>query len=396
MRFVSLIFRPLVLGVLLTAAPSPAGAQTLYWAGLGGTVATAGAGQWDLNTSVDWRDSTPTGALVKWTEGRTAVFQGTSGGAVSMTDSLSVAAVQFGASAGPFVFTSSSTLEFTGAGLSSDSTSDQIFQLSAASLAFRNSASAGAGAQAAHLTFHTDGLTTFADTSTAGHATFTNDGELHFSQQSSAGTATINNGTNGFLVFQDTATSGAAAITNRGQLLLQDDVHDLAGAAFSNLGGSIDLAGVAWPGAVTFGSLTQGANASLTLGTNHLVVASLNLTNDQDLNFDLGASANGMISVTSSILGNTAANGTRITVYDAGGLSAGSSVTLLDWSAASSALGVDPGDFQLQPLPSGFTGILKISDSKLVLEILPEPGSLVLGCAGALGLLARRPRRGPR
>ncbi len=58
-----------------------------YWAGAGEDATTAGGGIWDRDDSAVWSDSSPGGALVKWTDHRAATFIGTSGGTVKITAS---------------------------------------------------------------------------------------------------------------------------------------------------------------------------------------------------------------------------------------------------------------------------------------------------------------------
>ncbi len=383
--------RLLALSAFLAASIPRAEALLLYWAGSGGDVATAGGGTWDPNTSVNWRDSTPTGTSVKWTNNGTAIFQGSNGGAVSVPSFLSVEAIQFAAGAGSFVFTNSGSMNIVGAGISSESVNDQNFTFQSAILSFSGSASAGTGTQSARIRLTINGITTFADNSTAGKATITNNGEMRFSNQSSAGTSALTN--NSLLIFEGSAKSGAAAITNRSQLTLQDDAHDFATASFVNqTNGSIDISAVTTVGGVAFGALTAAADSILLLGTNRLTVGALNLTDAGEIAFDLGATAKAKIVVTNSILGNPTAGGFRISVFDTGGLVAGQNFTLIDWTGASSVLDVQETDFALQPLPTGFSGTLKLQGQTLVLEVLPEPGALVSMLFGAVGLLSRRLR----
>lgn len=384
--------RLLALSALVFVTVPATRAQVLYWAGTGGDVATAGGGTWDPNTSIVWRENSPAGGLVKWTNNQAAIFQGSSGGAVTVPSAISVGALQFAATAGAFVFTIPGSVDFTGAGISSDSTNDQHLNFQATLLSFSGNASAGSGSQGARIHLSLGGVTTFADTSTAGDATITNNSEMHFANQSSAGTSTLTN--TGLLIFEANATSGAAAITNQGQLTLQDGAYNFAAASFVNAtNGSLDVSGVTTAGGAVLGALTAGADSQLVLGTNRLTAGALNLTDGGDLAFDLGASATGNIVVSNSILGNSTAGGLRISIYDTGGLVAGQSFTLIDWTGASSVLDLQSTDFALQPLPNGFTGSLKFDGSKLVLDVLPEPGALLTTLVGAVSFLSRRPRR---
>lgn len=380
---------------LLAGAGIPADAQLLYWGGAGGDVATAGVGNWDLNTSIVWRDNSPTGTLVKWTNNRTAIFQGTGGGAVNVASNLTIAAMQFPATAAAFTFSGTGSMNFNGAGISSESLNDQTFNFPQTTMDFSGSASAGAGAQGARIRMTIGGIANFSDTSTAGAATIVNNGEMHFLNQASAGTSVLTN--TSLLVFEGNATSGAAAITNQSLLLFQENAHDFSAASVVNgTGGLLDLTGVTTVGGVLFGAFTASADSQLVLGTKRLAVANLNLTDGSELGFDLGASATGNIVVTGSVLGNSTAGALRISIYDTGGLVAGQSFTLIDWTGAASVLGVQSTDFALQPLPGGFEGSLKLDGSKLVLEVLPEPGSLTTLLLGAAGLAGCRWRRAAR
>ncbi|MGB8168228.1 MAG: PEP-CTERM sorting domain-containing protein [Chthoniobacteraceae bacterium] len=370
------------------------GAQAqLFWAGSGGVVATAGGGTWDANTTVSWRDTSPVGTAVKWSNNGAAVFQGSAGGAVAMNGSLAIGALQFSSTAGPFNFTSTGgNLSFTGAGISSASTSDQNLNFGAVALSFASGSSAGAGAQGSHIHISISGNTNFIGTATAGSAVIANDGLMIFADQSSAGAATVTS-TNQ-LSFRGNSTAGAAAITTSGILDFQGNAHDFSAASFINdTNGFIDVSGVTLGTDVSFGALTTGANSLLALGTTRLLVGSVNLTDGGKLDFDLGAGARGNIVVTTSLLGNTTAGGTQIDVHNVGGLVAGQKFTLIDWSSAPTVTGVESTDFSLQPLPAGFSGSLKIENNKLVLDVVPEPGTLscMLIGAGCLGL--RRHRR---
>ncbi len=387
-------------------------AAVIYWAGTDNAVATAGEGTWDSNTSLVWRDSTPTGTLVKWTDNATAIFEGSAGGAVSMADVLVADELRFSIGAGAFVFEGSPLLEIAGAGISNDSASDQTFHFNQTNVTFSGHASAGDGAHGDRVFITADGLTTFTGDATAGQANLTTSGETQFSDTSSAGSATLtvlaagqitfqgsaSAGTatilnQGVLFFSEQSSSGAAAITNQGLLLIDGSAHSFATTSFSNLGGTIDLSGATFSGGVSIGSLTNGIASTLAVGTTHLTIGSLNLVDGNELSFGIGTGVAGQVTVTTSILGNTTAEGTRVTINDNGGLANGQSYILLDWSTATSVLGVDPGDFKLLTLPAGFAGDLHVAGNQLVLEVLPEPGTAALLVFGVGALLARRGRR---
>ena len=120
---------------------------------------------------------------------------------------------------------------------------------------------------------------------------------------------------------------------------------------------------------MAFGSLTNAAGGAVLVGTKQLTVGSLNLAEGNDLNFDWAAGGGGLIRVTTSMLSNARAGGTRVAVNNPGGWVAGQSLPLLDWSAAGSVLGVQLGDFQLQPLANGFAGTLSLRDARLILTV---------------------------
>lgn len=386
-------------------------AQILYWAGGSGNPLTAGGGIWDANTTVAWRDNSPTGSLVKWTQNRTAIFTGTAGGAVSANDSLSIDAIQIDASAGAFTFTTSSLVTIGGAGISNESTATQTINLNLGILTFTGNASAAAGSQGTKVKINGDGQIWFNSSSTAGAVELTNSGDVSFTENSSAGTsriastgqvsfvgtatagaATITN--DGALSFDEDARSGAAAITNRGQLSISGNAHLFGTASISNLTlGVIDLSGSTAAAGLTLGTLTNTADSTLNLGSTRLQVANLNLIDGNALSYNLGPAGTGLIEVTTSIIGNPTAEGTVVTINDTGGIYAGRIVSLLDWSAATTALGVDSTDFRLEPLPAGFTGTLRVQGTKLVLEVLPEPGTALLALLGALPLAALRRRQ---
>ena len=338
-----------------------------YWAGAGEDVATAGGGSWDRDSSAVWADSAPGGPLVKWTDHRAAIFAGSSGGTVKIAGSVTAAALKFAATAGPFVISCAGNIEFTGEGIACDSWGGQELNLEQTMLTFSNAASAGAGARGGLVAIRSDGLINFTDSATAGRGMLVSRGEMHFAKKSSAANSAIVN--TGILIFEDDATSAAAALTNQGILNLEGRVHDFAGTAFANLlGGVIDLSSVEADG-VAFGSLTNAAGGAVLVGTKQLTVGSLNLAEGNDLNFDWAAGGGGLIRVTTSMLGNARAGGTRVAVNNPGGWVAGQSLPLLDWSAAGSVLGVQLGDFQLQPLANGFAGTLSLRDARLILTV---------------------------
>ena len=355
--------------VFVLAAGTAAEAQLFYWAGADGDVKTAGSGTWDANTSVVWRESSDDGTLVKWTDHRTAIFQGRSGGTVKLADAVTVSAIEFLSAAGAFTIASSgSSVVVAGDGISNDSEQTQTLSMQMASLAFSGNASAGAGLGGSRVQISSDGLTTFADSATAGRATITNGGEMHFAGKSSAGACALVNSS--LLIFQDDATADAAAITNGGLVQIQDSARDLARAAFSNgTGGSIDLTGLTPPGVVSLGALTNGPGAAVILGSNQLAISQLNLAGGNDLNFDLGRESAARITVASSLIVSGAKTRTRITINDAGGLTHGSSYPLIEWPEAAFVSGVKAGAFALQPLPGGFSGRLRVLDRQLILEV---------------------------
>ncbi len=353
--------------ILKATAFSAEEAISYYWAGAGEDAATAGGGTWDRDESAVWRDSAPGGPLVKWTDHRAATFIGSSGGTVKVTASVIVGALRFTSTAGPFLFSCSGNIGFAGEGISNDSASEQAFNFEQTILTFSNAASAGAGVHGGRVSLRSDGLVNFTGTSTAGRATLVSRGEMHFANQSSAGESAITN--TGILIFEDDSTSAAAAIANQGILNIEGSARSFAATAIANhTGGTLDLSSVNAE-AMDFGALTNAAGGALIVGVKRLSVASLNLADGNDLNFDCDASACGVVHITTSFLGNAKAGGTRIAVNNAGGLAAGQSWTLLDWSGASSVLSAQIADFQLQPLAEGFAGALSIRDSRLILSV---------------------------
>lgn len=341
-------------------------AEILYWAGADGDPATAGGGRWDMNDSVTWRDGDPAGTLVKWTEHRDAVFQGSAGGIVTIAEGVTVDTLRFESAAAAFTLaTSGGTIVLGGGGIICDSPAEQRLSLHQTILNFRNEASAGNGTQASRVQIISDGLASFADSATAGRATFMNSGELQFTGRSSAGDATITN--TSLLIFLGEARSGAAAIANQGQLMMQDHAREHGAAAFVNFG-LLDVSAIAPEDTATLGALTNFTGGILLLGAKTLAIGHLQLAGENNLSFDIGADASGSIAVTGALL-HAGSKKTRIGISDAGGLKAGGRHRLIDWSAATWVSGVKAATFALDSLPAGFSGKLKIDGKALWLEV---------------------------
>ena len=411
MRYSSPLGTVALAASLLLTFPPRLSAQILYWAGTAGTVATAGSGTWDSNTSTTWRDNSPTGTLVKWTQNRTAMFAGSAGGSIAIGDVITADALQIQSTAGPFTLNASSLLTIGGAGISNQSTALQTLNNNLGILTFTGNASAASGSQASRVRIVNNGQLIFEGTSTAGGSGLTNASDLLFSENSSAGSASITSTgqvsfagqsnvatatiiNNSLLTFDEDASSGAATITNHAQLNFSGNARNFAAASIiNNAGSALDLSASTATAGVTLGSLSNAADATLNLGTSRLIVASMSLLDGNAISFNLSPSGTGLIEITGSLFGNATASGTSISINDAGGLSVGRTVTLLDWTSAATVIDVQQSDFSLQPLPGGAQGSLRVQGKTLFLDVVPEPGTALLALFGALPLAVLRRRR---
>ena len=375
--------------VALLALASTASAQKLLWAGAAGNAATAGDGNWDENTSATWRDNSPSGPLVRWSQHRLAIFRGSAGGAVRMLGSMTTDGIQFEKSSGPFTLHAAGELTIGGAGISCEAATRQTLEIRGAILRFTDRASAAAGSQSDHVRLVSDGLVIFAGASTASRAQIENSGDLQFTETSSAGTATIVSSgqltfsgsatagraiitNDGLMSWENKAASGAAALTNRGQLRLAGEALHLEALAISNQeNGLIDLS--SQTSALRIASLTNGENAAIHLGRAPLQLANLHLVAGNSLTFHLGADGTSPVKITASLLTTLSLGGTAISVLEDGAAPTPRTVTLLDWSAAAVVLGIDAEQFVLQELPPGRTGRLRIVDRQLFLDLQPAP-----------------------
>ncbi|MGY4506078.1 autotransporter-associated beta strand protein [Bradyrhizobium sp. GM24.11] len=239
----------LALAWMLPAAPSRAASN--------GTWLTS-PGSNDYGTGSNWDGGfVPVG---------TATF-GASNTTSLVITSASVGGWTFNAGASNYTFDVSSSLNFTGAGITINGGSATITNNS--SLAFQNTSTAGGA------TINNNSALQFGDSSTAGNATITNTNLLLFYGQSTAGSAIITN--NGGITFQDYSTAGTATITVNGSVTFQDNSTAGDAAIVNNANALVDFsqtAGLNGDNKISAGSIA-GAGLYL-LGANELTVGSNN------------------------------------------------------------------------------------------------------------------------
>lgn len=239
----------LALAWMLPAAPSRAASN--------GTWLTS-PGSNDYGTGSNWDGGfVPVG---------TATF-GASNTTSLVITSASVGGWTFNAGASNYTFDVSSSLNFTGAGITINGGSATI--TNNASLAFQNTSTAGGA------TINNNNALQFGDSSTAGNATITNTNLILFYGHSTAGSAIITN--NGGITFQDYSTAGTATITVNGSVTFQDNSTAGDAAIVNNANALVDFsqtAGLNGDNKISAGSIA-GAGLYL-LGANELTVGSNN------------------------------------------------------------------------------------------------------------------------
>jgi fibronectin-binding autotransporter adhesin len=155
-------------------------------------------------------------------------------------------------------------------------------------------------------------------------------------------------------------------------------------------------------GSVNYANLQSGAGLAPGGATpgQFFVNGQLLLIGGDFLNFRLGPSASDEIVMASGRV-NMDLSGTGLVAVDisnAGGLAAGQTYTLLDWSAGAEN-NITPSDFQLSNGPvQGNFAVVNNSLQLDVTAVVPEPGSATLLAISGLFLLGTRYRvkRGPR
>ena len=156
----------------------------------------------------------------------------------------------------------------------------------------------------------------------------------------------------------------------------------------ATLGGIGSMGAPGYPGTVNVysgGTIAPGDGAgTLTIGNG------LTLMDGSNLAFELGTLSD-LLMVTGGDFMGSEIGGVTVSIADSGGLMAGNTYDLIDFNGAAPN-GVDVDDFQVAA--GAYAGsVFGISDGKLQITVVPEPGTIVMLLGVLVGLVVLGWRR---